>query len=194
MGREMREGVVGTPAEKVCGDLELLFEQLDTDGDGHLQYTEFLAGALCARRFLCEDLAWAAFQRFDQDGNGRITTQELAKTLGAEAGSLDEDLAAVMGAADRDGDGTIGFGDFIEALSGEVNSTRMAAVETEPAATPKEACQRRPAKGDLPKKSSRKHADAQAMAAASPLKKRPSAAFDNAPQAGSSIKKRPAHR
>jgi len=192
--REMREGVIGTPAEKVCGDLELLFEQLDTDGDGHLQYTEFLAGALCARRFLCEDLAWAAFQRFDQDGNGRITTQELAKALGAEAGGLDEDLAAVMGAADRDGDGTIDFNDFIEALSDEVNSARMAAVESEPQGSTQKGC-KVVSRKRLPTAviSDTDNANAQAMAATR-LKKRPCAAISNTRKAGSYVQKRPAHR
>lgn len=94
-----------------------MFEQLDTDGDGQLQYTEFLAAALSAQRGLREDVAWAAFQRFDRDGDGAITAEELSAAVGVVGGEDGGAVAAVC-EADRDGDGTVSFEEFLGLLRG----------------------------------------------------------------------------
>merc|ERR1712228_1153181 len=70
----------------VSRELLRIFKEVDTDCDGELQYTEFLAAALGARRYLQRDMAWVAFQRFDQDGDGHITAEELRAVLGGPEG------------------------------------------------------------------------------------------------------------
>merc|ERR1712228_384174 len=63
------------------GCLAEVFEQVDTNGDGELQYTEFLAAAMGAKRYLHHDMAWTAFQQFDKNGDGQISIQELREVF-----------------------------------------------------------------------------------------------------------------
>merc|ERR1712039_927338 len=77
--QEVQEGIAGS---SVASQLEWLFLELDTDGDGELQYTEFLAAALSAHRYLQEDIAWAAFKKFDVSSKGAITSDDLRKAFG----------------------------------------------------------------------------------------------------------------
>jgi calcium-binding protein CML len=60
-----------------------------------------------------DDLA-EAFRVFDADGDGRITAEELRAVMAAilgDACSLD-DCRRMIGGADADGDGVVGFQDF----------------------------------------------------------------------------------
>lgn len=125
--RELRAGASGVAAS-VCSDLDELFEQLDTDGDGKLQYTEFLAAAMGARRYLCEDLAWSAFQRFDKDGDGHITTLEFAAALGTDTSEIEE-VETLIAEVDRDGDGSVGFSEFLRTLLSRSLSSGESQVE-----------------------------------------------------------------
>lgn len=62
----------------------------------------------------------AAFGVFDADGDGFISSAELAEALGRVENTLDElAVAELMAVADRDGDGLIGQQDFFELLMGE---------------------------------------------------------------------------
>merc|ERR1712085_15983 len=75
------------------GEAELtkLLEQIDPDGSGVIDYTEFLAATIDRRAYLKKDVCWAAFQVFDRDGNGTISRQEIADVLN------NGDLTSVFG-------------------------------------------------------------------------------------------------
>ena len=62
----------------------------------------------------------AAFGVFDADGDGFISSAELAEALGCVENTLDElAVAELLAMADQDGDGLIGQQDFFELLMGE---------------------------------------------------------------------------
>ena len=60
-------------------------------------------------RFEDEQL-WFAFQKFDKDGSGYITTAEL-KSLLAQIGQQfsEKDIARMIASVDNDGDGRLSF-------------------------------------------------------------------------------------
>ena len=58
---------------KIPADLEELMKDVDSDGSGTIDYTEFIAATLDKKIYIQEDVCWAAFRVFDLDGNGICT-------------------------------------------------------------------------------------------------------------------------
>jgi len=115
---ELKEGLENASLD-LPGDVCTLMEDLDTDGSGHIDYTEFLAATLDKRHYLKEEVCWRAFRVFDQNGDGRITVEELRKVLGS--GAIDEvidskNCQALMAEVDGNGDGVIDFNEFMQMM------------------------------------------------------------------------------
>ncbi|PHJ21601.1 calcium-dependent protein [Cystoisospora suis] len=77
---EIRAGLTRSGLE-LPPDLDALMHEVDSDGSGVIDYTEFIAASLDKRQYIQEDVCWAAFRVFDIDNNGRISADELAQVL-----------------------------------------------------------------------------------------------------------------
>lgn len=75
----------------------------DMNGDGLIQYTEFLAATLEARGLIEEERIAEAFDRLDANDTGQITKRELVDFLGEDASSTN--IEELMEEWDADGDG-----------------------------------------------------------------------------------------
>lgn len=51
----------------------------DVDGDGYIDYNEFVAATINVNQLEKEDLIYKAFQEFDEDGSNAISMEELEK-------------------------------------------------------------------------------------------------------------------
>jgi len=58
-------------------EIEQLFADLDMDGSGEIDYTEFIAACLDQKVQQQEEACWAAFRVFDLNGNGKVSFEEL---------------------------------------------------------------------------------------------------------------------
>lgn len=56
----------------------------DTDGNGTINYTEFLAATMEQSTFLKEQYLRTAFKMFDTDNSGKIDADELKQMLSGE--------------------------------------------------------------------------------------------------------------
>ena len=113
-----------TPTES---QLRGLIEEVDRDGSGHIDFSEFTT-LMLARYGDHRSRLELAFGVFDRDGSGRITAEEMGgvmRQVGLTARELDEMIKEV----DVDGDGSIGFAEFCQ-LAQAVPTRPSGALET----------------------------------------------------------------
>ncbi|CAL4119136.1 unnamed protein product [Meganyctiphanes norvegica] len=104
-------------------NLQEIFEEVDDDGSGLLEFEEF---AELAAKFLIEEdeeelkkELKEAFRIYDKDGEGFITTDTLREILKEIDNKLtDADLDGIIEEVDEDGSGTLDFDEFMEMMSG----------------------------------------------------------------------------
>jgi len=117
---EMKEGLLKAGLKEVPADLQQILEQVDSDGSGVIDYTEFLAATLDRKVYMAEDVCWQAFRIFDRNGDGKIDKTEIAHVLndGDVQGAASRDMAEIMAEIDQNGDGEIDFQEFMQMMRG----------------------------------------------------------------------------
>lgn len=108
---ELRAAFKCAPVETPgAAGIDELLVALDSDKTGDISYTEFIAAVMDTHLEEHRDLAQAAFDTFDIDGDGLITKAELDLVL--KCGGANEIL--LLG--DKDLDGAINFEEFIDLI------------------------------------------------------------------------------
>lgn len=99
-------------------ELRDLISEVDTDGNGVIDFKEFLG--MMARRMRdpdSEEELREAFKVFDKDGNGYISASELKQVMASLGEKLTTDeLNEMMLEADLNGDGQISFDEFAKMM------------------------------------------------------------------------------
>ena len=77
---------------------------MDTNGDGKIDYQEFITAAVNRARLLNAQNMEIAFKMFDQDGNGYISKEELRNVF--HGGNEEDEMLweAIIEEVDRDND------------------------------------------------------------------------------------------
>ncbi|CAI0472969.1 unnamed protein product [Linum tenue] len=104
-------------------ELRALIQRADTNSNGLVEFTEFLAMVAPTEEeeeepAYGEEQLRQLFRMFDRDGNGYITAAELAHSMARLGHKLTaEEVAGMIREADTDGDGRISFPEFSCAIS-----------------------------------------------------------------------------
>lgn len=110
---ELRSGLqkLGQPIPD--SDLQILMEAADLDGDGTLNYAEFVAVSIHIKKITNEEHLHKAFAFFDQNQSGYIEIEELQNALADELSTNSEEVInAIMHDVDTDKDGRISYEEF----------------------------------------------------------------------------------
>merc|ERR1712039_462544 len=87
--------------------VETLFNTLPSDCEKELEYSDFLSAALLGRVQVDEHMLTKTFSKFDKDGSGFISQEELQSVLG---GSFDrKEIGNIIRHVDTSGDGEIDY-------------------------------------------------------------------------------------
>mmetsp|Transcript_3923 Transcript_3923/g.10908 ORF Transcript_3923/g.10908 Transcript_3923/m.10908 type:complete len:507 (+) Transcript_3923:86-1606(+) len=120
---EMKHGLEKAGLKEIPPDLQQIMEDVDADGSGVIDYTEFLAATLDKRAYLAEDVCWSAFSLFDKNGDGKISQEELKSVLEndevKEAAGGEKAILDLMKEIDGNGDGVIDFDEFMQMMRGQ---------------------------------------------------------------------------
>mmetsp|Transcript_134202 Transcript_134202/g.261373 ORF Transcript_134202/g.261373 Transcript_134202/m.261373 type:complete len:684 (-) Transcript_134202:176-2227(-) len=87
---------------------DALFEELDSDGSGGIEFTQWQAAALMSSTEISDAVMRAAFQTMDMDSTGSISSENLSRILQVSGAELN----SIMKGADLNGDGVIDFEEF----------------------------------------------------------------------------------
>eukprot|EP00440_Ansanella_granifera_P051436 gb/GFBE01055759.1/.p1 GENE.gb/GFBE01055759.1/~~gb/GFBE01055759.1/.p1 ORF type:complete len:502 (+),score=158.15 gb/GFBE01055759.1/:1-1506(+) len=119
--QELQDGMKRAGMTEIPPDLAQIIKDVDSNGSGTIDYTEFLAAALDRKAYIAEDAVWNAFRVFDRDGDGKISRDELEKVLadGDVAAVAVKDIAELLKEVDANGDGVIDFNEFMTMMKGE---------------------------------------------------------------------------
>jgi len=98
-------------------ELDQLFNDVDTDKSGFIDYSEFIVATMSSKKNLSEEKLTAAFKLFDTDGSGTISPSELKEVLSSSGQITDEAIEEILKQADENNDGEIEFGEFCKLMA-----------------------------------------------------------------------------
>jgi len=119
---ELAEGLRNIGLKDIPPDMQQILDDIDSDGNGVIDYSEFLTATLDKRQYLQETVCWGAFVAFDRNGDGMLSVTELKQVLGE--GSVKDFVGAdtvelLMKDFDLNGDGKIDFQEFMAMMRGK---------------------------------------------------------------------------
>ena len=101
-----------------------IMKEIDTDGNGYIDYIEFLKATMSKQKLYSKEHIKQAFDLFDLDKSGKISSEELQQVL--SIGNIKNGIwQNILRQADTNSDGEIDFEEFsnyVLSLSKEIDA------------------------------------------------------------------------
>ncbi|CAN1146722.1 Calcium-dependent protein kinase 17 [Linum perenne] len=110
---ELKQGLAKQGTKLSEAEVKQLMEAADADGNGTIDYDEFITATMHLNRMDREEHLYTAFQHFDKDNSGFITTEELQQALREFGINDDKELKDILAEVDSDNDGRINYDEFV---------------------------------------------------------------------------------
>ena len=89
-----------------------MFDAVDTDGSGMIEYSEFVVATLGEDVLLSNDKLIMTFKMFDKDGGGTISVDELKEVLAFGEDVTEETMEEILKLVDDNEDKIISYNEF----------------------------------------------------------------------------------
>jgi len=104
-------------------EIEKIMDLADIDGNGFIEYQEFITATFSKQKILTEHNLKRAFEMFDKDESGKISSEELKNVLGAGNNEQNEGIwQRIISDIDLNGDGEISYFEFKEMMYNLISS------------------------------------------------------------------------
>ena len=111
--------------EEIDQEIDIIYENIDTDHNGYIEYEEFIRAAVNPKIFLSQNYLKFAFKYFDVDKNGFITFDEIKTRFMQNANNHSEDvereLKDIYNNIYCNHDGNVSFEDFCQMMNNILN-------------------------------------------------------------------------
>ena len=116
------------PGEQFQTEVETIFNNIDTDHNGYIEYEEFIRAAIDTEYFLKDNFLKFAFNYFDRDASGLITLDEVTNLFynseyNKKNSEVHQQLKLSFEQVDINGDGTLSFEEFCQMMKNIINIT-----------------------------------------------------------------------
>jgi calcium-dependent protein kinase len=95
-------------------ELKNIFEEIDQNGDGFIEYEEFLRATINQKQMLAEQNLKIAFDQFDENGDNKLSFDEIKLLLGSEE---DEYVKNLIKKYDLDNDDCVSFSEYVSMMN-----------------------------------------------------------------------------
>ena len=96
-------------------EVDIIFNNLDMDGNGFIEYEEFIRAAVNKNFFISDEIIRFAFKFFDKDNSGKITYDEIKEVFKdsmIKKSKEEISLTKIIKEVDKNNDGVISYEEF----------------------------------------------------------------------------------
>lgn len=93
-------------------EVDRIFKLVDVDNSGEIDFSEFVTATVNRGELLQHDKLKAAFEMYDKDDSGSISTDEIKHVLGVGKDISEEVWQQIVKEVDANGDGEVSFEEF----------------------------------------------------------------------------------
>ena len=99
-------------------------KSVDLDGNGSIDYNEFLTATMNREKILSKQNLELAFKTFDKDGSGTISVDEISQIFNQSTqNTVDKSVfEQILKEADENGDGEISLDEFKAIMTSFINN------------------------------------------------------------------------
>ncbi|KAK9151779.1 hypothetical protein Syun_010088 [Stephania yunnanensis] len=109
---ELKTGLARLGSKLSETEVKQLMDAADVDGNGSIDYLEFITATMHRHRLERDEHLYNAFQYFDKDNSGFITRDELESAMKEHGMGDDASIKEIISEVDADNDGRINYDEF----------------------------------------------------------------------------------
>ncbi|PON84030.1 Serine/threonine protein kinase [Trema orientale] len=109
---ELKSGLARIGSRLTETEVKQLMEAADVDGNGTIDYIEFISATMHRHRLERDEQLYKVFQYFDKDSSGFITRDELETAMKEHGISDEANIKEIIAEVDTDNDGRINYSEF----------------------------------------------------------------------------------
>ncbi|XP_054777969.1 calcium-dependent protein kinase 2-like [Prosopis cineraria] len=109
---ELKTGLARIGSQLSEAEVKQLMDAADVDGNGTIDYIEFISATMHRHRLERDEHLYKAFQYFDKDNSGYITRDELETAMTQHGMGDEATIKEIISEVDADNDGRINYEEF----------------------------------------------------------------------------------